>query len=59
MIAMIISTNKINLAEAPIHWSSDVKSQLTRKDLDAGKEQRQEEKGMAEAEMLASLTQCT
>ena len=37
----------------------DVKSQLTRKDLDAGKDRRQEEKGMAEAEPLAPLTQWT
>ena len=35
----------------------DVNSQLTRKDLDAGKDRRQEEKGMAEAEPLAPLTQ--
>ena len=37
----------------------DVNSQLTRKDLDAGKDRRQEEKGMAEAEPLAPLTQWT
>ena len=32
-------------AEAPILWPPDVKSQLTRKDHDAGKDWRQEEKG--------------
>ena len=46
-------------AEAPILWPPDVKGQLTRKDLDSEKDRRQEEKGMAEAEMLASLTQWT
>ena len=33
-------------AETPILWPPDVKSQLTRKDPDAGKNLRQEEKGM-------------
>ena len=33
-------------AEAPIVWPPDEKSQLTGKDLDAGKDWRQEEKGM-------------
>ena len=32
-------------AEAPIRWPPDVKSWLIRKDLDAGKDRRQEEKG--------------
>ena len=36
-------------AEAPILWSPDEKSQLVRKDPDAGKE---EEKGMTEDEVL-------
>ena len=31
--------------EAPILWPPDVKSQLIRKDPDAGKDQGQEEKG--------------
>ena len=32
-------------AEAPILWPPDVKSQLIGKDLDAGKDGRQKEKG--------------
>ena len=51
VVAMIISTNKISLAEAPIHWPSDVKSQLSRKDPDARKDRRQEKKGTTEMEM--------
>ena len=39
-------------AEAPILWPSDVKSWLIRKDPDAGKDWRQEEKGMTEEEMV-------
>ena len=39
-------------AEAPILWPSDVKSLLTGKDLDAGKDRRQEEKGMTEDKMV-------
>ena len=35
-------------AEAPIHWPPDVKNWLTGKDPDAGKDWRQEEKGMTE-----------
>ena len=35
-------------AETPILWSPDVKSQLIRKDPDAGKDLRQEEKGTKE-----------
>ena len=38
-------------AEAPIFWSFTVKSRLIRKDPDAGKDLRQEEKGMTENEM--------
>ena len=37
-------------AEAPILWPPDVKSQLIRKDPDAGRDWRQEDKGMAEDE---------
>ena len=37
--------------EAPILWPPDVKSQLTGKDPDAGKDWRQKEKGAAEDEM--------
>ena len=39
-------------AEAPILWPPDAKSWLIRKDLDAGKDWRQEEKGMTEDEMV-------
>ena len=39
-------------AEAPIFWPSDAKNQLTGKDPDAGKDWRQEEKGVAEDEMF-------
>ena len=39
-------------AEAPIPWPPDEKSWLIRKDPDAGKDWRQEEKGMTEDEMV-------
>ena len=39
-------------AEAPIFWPPDVKSPLTRKDSDAGKDWGQEEKGAAEDVMV-------
>ena len=39
-------------AEAPILWPPDVKSQLIGKDPDAGKDWRQEEKGMTEDETV-------
>ena len=39
-------------AETPILWPPDAKSQLIRKDPDAGKDWRQEEKGMTEDEMV-------
>ena len=39
-------------AETPILWPPDAKSWLIRKDPDAGKDWRQEEKGMTEDEML-------
>ena len=38
-------------AEAPILWPPDAKSQLTGKDPDAGKDQRQKSKGAAEDEV--------
>ena len=38
-------------AETPVLWPPDVKSRLIRKDHDAGKDRRQEEKGMTEDEM--------
>ena len=45
-------------AETPILWPPDAKSCLIRKDPDAGKDRRQEEKGMTEDKM-ASPTQWT
>ena len=39
-------------AEAPIFWPPDVKNWLLRKDPDAGKDWRQEEKGTREDEMV-------
>ena len=39
-------------AEIPILWPPDVKTWLIRKDPDAGKDWRQEEKGMTEDEMI-------
>ena len=39
-------------AEAPIHWSCDVKSWLTGKDPDAGKDWGQQEKGATEDKMV-------
>ena len=39
-------------AETPILWPSDEKNWPTRKDPDAGKDWRQEEKGMTEDEMV-------
>ena len=42
-------------AEAPILWPPDAKSQLIRKDPDAGKDWGQKEKGVAEDNMIRSL----
>ena len=39
-------------AETPIVWSPDAKSCLIGKDSDAGRDWRQEEKGMTEDEMV-------
>ena len=39
-------------AEAPIFWPPEVKGQFIRRDSDAGKDWRQEEKGMTEDEMV-------
>ena len=39
--------------EFPIIWPPDVKSQLFRKDPDAGKDWRHEEKGMTEDELMS------
>ena len=41
-----------NEAETPILWPPDAKNWLTGKDADAGKDWRQEEKGMTEEEMV-------
>ena len=38
--------------EAPILWPFDAKNKLIRKDPDAGKDSRQEEKGATEDEMV-------
>ena len=46
-------------AEDPIFWPPDAKSWLIEKDPDAGKDWGQEEKGMTEDEMAASLTRWT
>ena len=43
-------------AEAPILWTADVKSQLIRKEPDAGKDWKQKEKRVAEDEMVDSIT---
>ena len=43
-------------AEAPILWPPDAKSQLIRKDPDAGKDWEQEEKGTTEDEMVGYFT---
>ena len=43
-------------AEAPTLWPPDVKSRLIRKDTDAGKDWRQEEKGTAEDKMVGWIT---
>ena len=42
-------------AEAPVLWPPDSKSWLIGKDPDAGKDWRQEEKGMAKDEMSTNL----
>ena len=43
-------------AETPILWPPDAKNWLTRKDPDAGKDWRREEKGMTEDDMLDGIT---
>ena len=42
--------------ETPILWSPDVKNWLNGKDLDTGKDWRQDKKGMAEDEMVDGIT---
>ena len=39
-------------AEAPVLWPPDAKNWLIGKDIDVGKDRRQEEKGMTEDEMV-------
>ena len=39
-------------AEAPILWPPDAKSRLIEKDLEAGRDWKQKEKGMAEDKMV-------
>ena len=46
------------LKQAPVLWPPDAKSQLIRKDLVAGKDWRQEEKGSTEDEMVGWHHQC-
>ena len=48
---IVIERNDVE-AETPIHWPPDVKSQLSGKDPDAGKNWGQEEKGVTEDEMV-------
>ena len=48
---LFIGRNDVE-AETPILWPPDVKYWLTCKDTDAGKDWRQEEKGMTEDEMV-------
>ena len=43
-------------ARTPIFWPPDVKSRLIGKDPDAGRDWGQEEKGTAEDEMAAGIT---
>ena len=45
-----------SMSEAPILWPSDEKNWLIEKDLAAGKDWRQEEKGMTEDEMVYGIT---
>ena len=44
-------------AVVPIHWPPDAKSWLIRKDLDVGKDWRQEEKGTTEMRWLDGITE--
>ena len=48
-----------NTAEAPILQPPDAKTWLIRKDPDAGKDWRQEEKGMTEVDMVDDITDAT
>ena len=48
----IFTGRTVTEAEAPILWPPDVKSLFIGKDLDAGKDWRQEEEGLTEDEMV-------
>ena len=48
----VAKKKKRTVAEAPILWPPDGKSQLIRKDPDAGKDWMQKEKRAAEDEMI-------
>ena len=48
----ILNGREVAEAEAPILQPPDVKSQVTEKDPDTGKDWRQKEKGAAEDEMV-------
>ena len=43
-------------AETPVLWPLDVKNRLTGKDPEAGKDWRQKEKGVAQDDMVSSIT---
>ena len=46
------SLERLAEAEAPVLWSSDVKTRLNGKDPDVGKDQRQKVKGLSEDEII-------
>ena len=50
--SMVLSELMVQSIEAPILWLPDVKNWLIWKDPDAGKDERQEEKGMTEDERV-------
>ena len=50
------SLEGLMLTEAPILWPYDVKNQLIRKDLDSGKDWKQEANGMTEDKMVGWIT---
>ena len=52
VIILNIYAPNVAEAEAPILWPPDAKSQLIRKDPDAGKDGRPEEKGTTEDKMV-------
>ena len=48
----IFTGRTVTKAEAPILWPSDANNRLTEKDIEAGKDSGQEEKGMTEGGMV-------